>query len=169
MTAAARTQQADMPFSDIMTKLRRSWRNGERLHLSHLMKTAGSGWRRHFTTVLKDVPNDATLQVRAHCHGATTSHCWHSSDTTYTVLTVHRLPSYDGLPPIVGLFGPQAHDSGTRDGKYHVVPLDSPSTFLQRTFCTSESRLNVHGRILIAAYCSLCNSMTRQPQRHLKP
>ena len=33
MTAAARTQQADMPFSDIMTKLRRSWRNGERLHL----------------------------------------------------------------------------------------------------------------------------------------
>ncbi|MGQ2942879.1 MAG: hypothetical protein ACT6Q7_02640 [Blastomonas fulva] len=33
MTAPARTVQADMPFSDIMTKLRRSWRNGERLHL----------------------------------------------------------------------------------------------------------------------------------------
>ena len=51
--------------------------NGKRLHLSHKTGINALGWRRHFTTVLKNVPKDSTLQVKVDCNPTTQTYCWH--------------------------------------------------------------------------------------------
>ena len=42
----------------------------------------------------------------------------------YTALTVTRLPDHDGLPPVVGIFGPQDHGGYSNNG-YHIMPMNS--------------------------------------------
>jgi hypothetical protein len=67
-----------------------TWKNGDRLHLSHAMHNATTTWRRHATSVVSWFDAGSTLQVRVYCSSGTVSYCYHAGPD-YTALTVQRM------------------------------------------------------------------------------
>jgi hypothetical protein len=67
-----------------------TWKNGERLHLSHALTASGTSWRRHATSVVSYFDVGNTLQVRVYCSVSTQTHCYHEGPT-YTALTVQLM------------------------------------------------------------------------------
>ncbi len=67
-----------------------TWKNGQRLHLSHSFIAPSASWRRHATSVVSYFEVGDTLQVRVYCRSTSSPWCYHSGPD-YTALTVQLM------------------------------------------------------------------------------